>query len=225
MLKSLFNGCRVGILHILILFAAINISQAQSRIYGGISFPLGPFSSTDLVSGGFARTGFSGGAEATTKFFLNSEIGISGIICYHPFDAQILLAKIMEKSLQIPAGSTIKADPWLLLWPMGSLGYSFPTSERVTIYGRGHGGLLYGVCPEVTVDEFGAKFSQNMAIKITFGWGVGAGILLNKKLDFGIRYMVSEPEYEINNPGGGVFTEGRSRYVTKTLLFLIGIGL
>lgn len=206
---------------IIIILINSQLLAGQSSIFGGMSFPIKHFAATDSATGGFAKTGFSVGAEIISKFYFGSEIGLSGILSYHPFDKIAYL----KSRPHLPTESPIEAVPWLLIWPLGSLGYSFSLNKNVRSYARGHGGVFYGIFPEITVVERGTKFTQNMAIKITWGWGVGTGLIIFNKIDFGIRYLIANPEYDINIQGGGTSTSEKPMQRTKTIQVLLGIVL
>jgi hypothetical protein len=193
-------------------------ARGQSKLFLGVSFPVGDFASTDSAVGGFAKSGYCLGAEITTKFWYDLEIGLSGLFSYHPVDKEAMV----RSNRSIPPGSPIEAGPWLLIWPTGSVGYTLPLSQNTAVYLRGHGGFLYGVTPEITVDQGGTKFTQNIALKWTFAKGLGAGVSINNQYDIGFRILSAEPDYDINVQGGGTSTQRRTTYSTTTIQLLLG---
>ncbi|MDI6765839.1 MAG: hypothetical protein QME52_03340 [Bacteroidota bacterium] len=195
--------------------------NGQTCVFGGMSLPIGNFASTDSATGGFAKKGYAIGAEKISRFYFGSEIGLSGILCYHPYDKIALI----KSQPHLPPESPIEAGPWLLIWPMGSLGYSFSLNQNVISYARGHGGVFYGIYPEITVVERGTKFTQNMAIKFTWGWGIGCGLIIYEKIDFGVRFLAARPEYDLNTQGGGTSTSKKPTQQTEIIIVYLGVVL
>jgi hypothetical protein len=203
----------------LLLVCLFNPASAQTKIFGGVSVPMSDLASVDSATGGFARIGFSLGVEHISKFYFGCELGISGILCFYPINAKALL----NSQPHILPGSPIEANPWILFWPTVSLGCSFPISDNFNIYARGHGGLFYGVFPEISVIEAGTmKYTRNLSIKVTSGLGISAGVMMKKKYDFEIRYLFSRPQYELNTPAGGVTNTSQQSVKTMTIQFAIG---
>ena len=213
-------SCSIQVAWICLFLLSLHHSSiAQTKIFGGVSVPISDFASIDSVSGGFAKTGFSIGAEYTSKSFLGSEMGISCIVGYYPIN----LAALANNRLRLRPGSPVESGAWILIWPQASLGYRYPLSNIVTMFGRGYGGLFYGVYPEVTIIDAGVtRYTQNLSIKLAFGWGAGIGVAINKKYDLEIRFLSSRPDYDLNTAGGNLLTTETSTIDTKTIQIMVG---
>jgi hypothetical protein len=187
--------------------------SGQARIFGGTSLPVGPFAGTDSATGGFARPGISVGVEYITKFFFETEIGISGTLCWQPYD----VAGAVRSQPNLPSGISVSADPWILFWPMLSLGYSYELSHLFTLYGRGHVGGFYGFYPAITSNDNGLIFTQDMSIDVAFSYGGGLGVIINKKYDIGVRFLAARPHYDVNVQGGGMSTNEKQLRSTAVI--------
>jgi len=187
----------------LLMVACYSLSFGQARILGGASIPVGPFAGTDSAAGGFARPGVSVGVEYITKFFFDTEIGISGVLCWQPYD----VVGAVRSQPHLPPGISVSADPWILFWPMISLGYSYELSQRFTVYGRAHAGGFYGFYPAITSNDQGEIFTQDMSIDLAYSFGGGLGVVINKKYDVGVRILSARPHYDVNVQGGGFSTD------------------
>lgn len=200
------------------LFIISQPTNGQVRVLGGVSVPFGNFARVDSATGGYASTGFSVGTEIVSKFLLDSELGFSGILCLYPFNVKAFL----QSQPSLPKGVPIESGPWILIWPTASFGYTYPFSDFLSIYGRVHAGLFYGIYPEISITEFGSpKITRNLSIKVAFGSGIGVGGIINKKFDVGIRFLSALPDYDLNTPGGILTTE-KSTIDTYTLNIMLG---
>jgi len=201
------------------LFLLYCTAISQTKIYGGVSVPFGGFSSEDSAAGGFAKTGFALGVEYNSKSFLGSEFGVSCLLGYYPIN----LPALTNNRLRPPRGSQVESNAWLLIWPQVSAGYQYSISNSVSVFGKVSGGLLYGIYPEVTVIDAGvSRYTQNLSIKVAFGWGGGVGIVLNKKYSFEIRFLTSKPDYDLNTVGGSLLATEQTTIDTKTLQIMFG---
>lgn len=162
------------------------------RLIGGLSLPMGDFGSTSGAHAGLAKSGFSLGAEYSKENSKGFELGVLGCYSINSIDE----AEI-KKQFQSAFGSgTVSAGSWSLLNLMGSVGFICNSSPNMSIYGKGYAGLLIGTIPEITIDLGGTTITQESATATTIGYGVGGGLLINEKIDIGIRYLTGEPEYE-----------------------------
>jgi hypothetical protein len=186
----------------LLVVCCQSISSGQTRILGGASVPVGPFASNDSANGGFARTGLTVGVEYVTKFFFNTEVGVSALLCWQPYDVE----GAVRSQPHLPYDTKVSADPWILLWPTISVGYTYDFSRFFALYARVHGGGFYGFYPAITSIVSEEKFTQDMAIDVAFGYGGGLGVVLNQKYDVGIRFLSARPHYDVNVQGGGMST-------------------
>ena len=196
-----------------------SFSSGQARIIGGLSIPVGPFAGHDSATGGFAKTGFSIGVEYVTKFFFNTEIGISGLICWQPYD----IAAAVRSQPNLPSGMSVSSDPWVLLWPMLNFGYSYDLTQMVTVYSRVHVGGFYGFYPENTaIDKRSARYTQNTAIDVAFGYGGGLGAVINKKFDVGVRLLSARTYYDVNVQASGLSTNEKQLRSTTVVEVTVG---
>jgi hypothetical protein len=204
----------------MLIAAIIPLCEGQSKVVGGVSFPVGEFAGVDSVTGGYARTGFAIGIETRAPFYLGSEIGLVALLNYHPVNGD----EFLRTHRNIFRDSHLDEGEWILFWPMVSLGYTLPVSPQLNFYAHGLGGILFGASPDMTVNTGGVQYTQNMALVISAAYGGTIGTTIGR-VDCNVRYLVSRPEYDINIQGQGTSTERRSLYVTKTFQLLVGIVL
>jgi hypothetical protein len=192
------------------------------RLLGGLSLPIGDFGATSGAHAGLAKSGFSLGAEYSNEDSNGFELGLLGCYSINSIDE----AEIEKQFLSAFESGTVSAGSWSLLNLMGSVGFISKSSPNMSIYGKGYAGLLIGTIPEITIDVSGTTITQESATATAIGYGIGGGLLINEKIDIGVRYLTGEPEYEekISTTGGGSATV-KVKIPNGTVQLIVGLVL
>jgi hypothetical protein len=100
-----------------------------------------------------------------------------------------------EMKNRLGSGWSVTAGSYLTTWGMIGGSIEFPVGSTNKIYVLGQGGLLVSAFPDVTLKYYTASVTQTTKTATAFAYGVGAGIMI-EKVNIGLRYYMSEPEYE-----------------------------
>jgi len=184
-----------------------DVSKKQLKLLGGVCLPTGDFGSTGMQKGGYAKTGFSAGVEYNTKIKKDLEVGVIGNLSMNGMDEAAMEKTFTEIIYYLtghPGPWNLTTSSWLNIDLMGSAGFRTEVSPTVDIYGRGYMGLSIGFMPEIKLTSAIVNVVQTSATAASFGYGLGAGIIINRQFDIGVRYLSAEPEFETTASGGGL---------------------
>jgi hypothetical protein len=183
-----------------------DVSNKQLKLLGGLCLPTGDFGSTGMQKGGYAKTGFSAGVEYNTKIKKDLEVGVMGNLSMNGID-EAAMEKTFTEAIYYLTGHhgpwNLTTSSWHSIDIMGSVGFRTDISPAVDIYGRGYMGLSIGFMPEIKLTSAIVNVVQTSATAAAFGYGLGAGIIIDRRFDIGIRYISAEPEFETTASGGG----------------------
>ena len=189
-------------------FAQESTSSMQFSLFGGLSLPQGDFGSTANAKNenkaGFANTGFCAMVEGSKSLNENVMWVSSLSLALNSMDEDAIKSDYFNSDYSVTAGS------YLTVLAMTGIGYETAISPTIDIYGLGQIGLLLSSVPDIkgTIANYS---SGNLDVNITtkmgasFAYGFGGGIKINK-INIGLRYYSSEPEYEIT--GNSTYTSG-----------------
>jgi hypothetical protein len=215
----------------LIIFAftcciCITITKAQEpnrdlmkrfRILG-VSIPTGGLSATSGQTAGYAKLGFSAGAEFTSEVSTGFELGLLGNLSYNSLDD----ATIQSQAQNVIPGVKVSTTNWLLINLMGSMGFNASVSENSNFYGRGYIGVMFGSSPEIKLTANSNTVTQSSATATTVSFGFGTGVIVNNQFDIGLRYLTAEPEYNVTASGGGSSASGKFTQPSSVILLSLG---
>lgn len=187
------------ILSIILLAFSNNLTFGQSeqfesysihfRAGGGLTFPSGGWNNeVDL--------GYSAGAEFTVG--RNADLLTPGlIITYHslPLDIPQHLSR------------EIIATNWDLVYMMVSLKVGTKISTGAKLYAFPMLGLLIEQSPDITIGSL--KINGVSSTWFAYGFGLGFSVPdldrdARQKLDFGLRFILSGPNYQATNAPTGI---------------------
>ena len=225
----------VHILYISLLITAIvgnlkaqwneDVFNRQLKLFGGVCLPTGDFGSTGMQKGGYAKTGFSAGVEYNTKIKKDLEVGVMGNLSMNSID-EVAMEKTFTEVIYYLTGHpgpwNLTTSSWLNIDIMGSAGFRTDVSPTVDIYGRGYLGLSIGFMPEIKLTSAIVNVMQTSATAAAFGYGLGAGMIIDRHFDIGIRYISAEPEFETTASGGGFSFTGKSSQPMGRVLLQVG---
>ena len=217
------------IIFILLLVSFLSYAQpakGQFSIFGGLSMPQGDFANNDFgEDAGFAKTGFCLGAEYVKP--LNSP-GLSWVtnvsIIFNSVDADPIAEGYGEEQGVDLSGD---AGSYLNIPVMTGIRYQSETSPTMQIYGLAQVGLNYMKPPTVELSAEYITAEMETESKTSFGFGIGAGMILNNKYNIGFRYLTfgeQDLESTIDIPGIGTYDED-SEMSLSMILITVGIAL
>jgi len=183
--------------------------------------PAGDFSSTSSAREGFAKLGFSVGAEFYAEIYENWEAGLGGAFSVNGLDA----AELQRQAQSSNPGSKVDAGSWQLLWVMGGVGFKFPVSKTIGVYGRGNGGLLFGRLPDITVTGGSATTHTSSTSATTSALGLSLGVLIDRSYDLGFSYFSAEPEYHVFVTSENNSLNASLKQPTTNILLTLGYNL
>lgn len=195
----------------MLLFLVPERSNAQSSgftIYGGISLPMGDFGSNSGTEAGYAELGYLGGLEYASLFNEESGLGwmVSATYITNPVDEQEFV------------GTGVDVGNWINVPVMGGIQIQSELSEGLQIYGQGQAGVNFAQAPSIE----GGGIEATTDWETTFGFAVGAGVLISDLIDIGARYLIlGEPEFEYSTSEGSTGAAGSQ----KISMLEIGIGI
>lgn len=159
----------------------------------GLSVPAGDFGDDGGEGAGFAMMGIA--VTGDYIFPLGSSLGwvTSASIVYNPANDDIL------------GGANGDAGPWVNIPFLTGLRYETPISPSASLFGQGQVGFNYVNGPDIELSAGGQQGEVNFGGATTFGFGIGAGVLINQRIGVSARYFdmgEAEIEIEIEEPGG-----------------------
>lgn len=191
--------------------------KVRVTLFGGASLPQGEFASTNTQEAGLATTGFTGSLEVSSR--VNPALSWTSTFS---FVSNSLDVEEMQK--QAGSAFTVTGGSYTGIWGLTGIKFSAPVSPVAELYGQAQAGLMHSSFPDLDVTFLGTKISQTATSSITFGFGVGAGVQLNK-VNIGVRYYSAKPEYEQTASGGGSTAKNTVKLPMAVLLVMIGITL
>ncbi|MHA1380897.1 MAG: outer membrane beta-barrel protein [Candidatus Helarchaeota archaeon] len=198
-------------------------------LYGSLSFPQGDFGDDDVNDDdcGFAKTGFGVGAEFTLPL---GSPGLGWIT-----SATFILNGFDEDELEdyVDEGK-MDAGSWLNIPIMTGLRYESEVSPTMKIYGQGQVGLNLVKAPKIEFeysyydyyeDEYySGKSETEWDIASSFGFAIGGGIIINNKINIGLRYFsLGEPEIEGKIKSSGESDKTEWELPISAMLITVGI--
>ncbi len=182
-------------------------------MFAGVSVPVGDFGSTSASSGGAANLGFCVGIEGSMELTPGFAWLTSVDLSINSMDLDGLLG---GTGLQGDAGS------WVLVWAMTGLKFYGNTSSNGQVFGAAQIGLLFGNSPEVTLSSLGVSAVQKSSSATTFAFSMSGGFCIDGVI-LGLRYMVSEPEYDLMASSGLVSATTVYKQPTAVLQLTLGL--
>ncbi len=168
--------------------AMASLCYAQNfTLYGGLAMPRGDFGDNDLDNNdaGFAKTGLVLGGEYAIPMGSPGLFGVIGVsMVRNSFD---------EDVFQDAAGDEFSFDigPWYNVPIMAGLKYQSEMSPGMRFYATGQVGLNIIKGPKF--EESSAYYGESVEITWdtanSFGFGIGGGVVINDKINLGIRYL------------------------------------
>ena len=183
---------RISIILTMVLLITVGTTYAQIEkgefgIYGSISIPTGDFGDDKGIDAGGAKTGFGIGAEY--KFPIGSP-GLEWIT-----SATFLLNGFDVSEVEKEFTGDIDACSWINVPVFTGLIFQIQTSPTLDIYGLGQVGLDFIKAPDVEISYMGVSGEISYDLATSFGFGIGGGLIINKKINIGFRYFgFGEPE-------------------------------
>ena len=184
---------------------SVDFCKAQSfGLFGAISMPQGDFGDDSGADAGLAETGFGLGAEYSAplgspgwEWVMNGAVLLNGLDD-DPFEDELGYIYGVEVD-DVEVGSYINVPL------MGGVRYRSPISPTADFFGMGLAGLNIVKGPTISFDMriwddydweyMNASAEQTFDMATSFGFGLGGGIILNKKFTIGFRYLnLGEPE-------------------------------
>ena len=167
-------------------------------VLGGLSIPIGYFSKTSGVHAAYAETGFALGVEFTSRLAKNLDIGLSGTFLLHKYNTEAQQHSMHDTLPEF----MVHAEDYICTNLMGIVGYNTSISSATMLYGRGEVGVFVFRQPEIREDNItrsgSGRRTKSSAVALSPGYGVDLGIVVSEKIDIGVRYFFSQPEYSVS---------------------------
>lgn len=187
-------------------------------IIGGMAMPLGDFSATSGNDAGFAKSGFTFGAE------YSHPIGNSGFwLTTITYSNNSIDEQEMRRYVGFPSTVSLDIGTYSSICPVTGLGILAPISPDVSIYAIGQIGALFGTTPEVTAKSGSVSVSVTSASGSSFTYSLGAGIKTSKNIGISCRYFSGKPKYKITSSGGGSSTNSEYEQPTSIMQIMAAI--
>jgi hypothetical protein len=186
-------------------------------LFGGASLPQGEFANSNTQEAGYGATGYTGSLEVSSRKNPALSWTSTFSVVMNPLDVD-------EMQKQAGSSYTISGGSYTGLWGLTGIKFNAPVSPTAEFYGQAQGGLLHSSFPDLDVTFMGTTVKQTATSKITFGFGVGAGVQM-KNLNIGIRYYSAKPEYEQTASGGGITVKASVKLPMTVLLLMVGVTL
>lgn len=187
--------------------------QHRFAILGAVSLPVGDLGSTSGLQAGYAETGFALGADG--NFPIARNFGWMGTAVFTANGTDL-------KSQFAGTGLSINSTSWTGFWLLSGIRASGYAAPQFELYLHGQVGFLVGSTPELRLSYASASASQPSATSAGFAYGVGAGMNVNH-IHAGVRFISSEPEYQIQAQGTGGTAIGKFKQPTSLVLVTFGI--
>lgn len=188
-------------------------------IVGGLLLPTGNFAATSGDNAGFAKMGFTVGAEYSgiTQRSLYYAPGISYFS--NPVDENA-----MRSSGGVISDVSMKVTSWTAVVPSVALGYGSPSGSMRPFF-AGLLGLGFCSSPEVSMSYYGISVTQNSASATALAYGAVAGVKTTKSFNLFVRFMTMKPRFKVNASGGGTSVSGEFEQTISTFHIVAGISL
>ena len=216
--KNIFN-----VLAATVLLTSSICAQEESTgkfflgLSGGVSAPLGNFSSTDLGefgswnnTSGFAKTGFNIGFDGA--YYFHKNIGVGGVLNFSDHggltkDDATKLGDSYTDAFGVDESTAITNSRYRTLNFLVGPYFSLPFN-KFSLEARALGGLTQSIStPEVSVQlEDNPAFTQMSSTASAFGWQLGLGI----KYSFSEKMALSLMCDYFSTPGVAISNENRN---------------
>jgi hypothetical protein len=103
------------------------------------------------------------------------------------------------------------------------LRFEVPAQGRSGLYLQGQLGLLIGGTPSVSASVVGITATQPSASGTAFGYGIGAGVIVNDRFHLSINFLKGTPEVTVTASGGGYAYSSKGEIPFS--IILIGAGV
>lgn len=198
------------------------VERAHYGMYGCISIPRGDFGDNVGAGAGAAKIGFGFGAEYTMPIG-SPGLGLitSTTFLLNGFDVSAVEEEFQGSGfdVDVDAGSYINVPVFF------GVKYQTQTSPTLGIYGLGQVGIDFAKAPNATISVDGVSVTMSYDSAISFGFGIGGGLVANKKINIGFRYFdLGKPEFDGIVTGGGIIPyKIRVQQSISMLLLTVGI--
>lgn len=165
------------------------------RLLVGGAMPLGEFGEQSGVRPGFARVGFSLGADyvlGTENFgWINSLL-----LSLNPSDIPST-HKAVYSTLDLPPNTTVDVGPWYTLWVSTGFQYAIAPADATRLFAIGQVGVLVSRSSDVRFNVEGVDFRQAPVWAGSLAFSLGLGAEVAEHVVISGRYMLSTPTYDL----------------------------
>jgi hypothetical protein len=179
-------------------------------VYGGASFPVGPFAGMDNLNYGFAKNGFALSAEYSLHLARHLSWTTSLTYSHNPFDESSMRRRFISNE----PGIDMYFGSYTLLFPMTGISGQHNMGEMVAAYATLQVGWLFGFEPDMHINYRGRSiFAQKARNANALALSFSAGIQLLDNVRIGMKYLGSKPSYD-----GTYYVE------TSLIQIVVGVG-
>lgn len=167
----------------------------QFSILGGISIPASQFrkESGDYAGNATIGTGFS--LQADMKLSNQLSWTTSFLYTTNGYDESQITSKYGNNI-------SVKATKYKSTFVLTGLGYEANLTPEIIMYFQAQGGVLFSDYADVTISSGSAYYKETEPQSSALAFGFGAG-LTRGILNFGFRYITSDPIYEFTTDDNG----------------------
>lgn len=171
--------------------------RAFLTLFGGVNFPTGDFSSTTReVTSGYAVTGWSAGIRYMNFILPSGFLSVGGSISFNPVNETEV-----KKAAGLHPSTPITFSQYRTIAFLLGLGTGVPPPKS-GFYLVAYGGIILANTPEISA---GGGRDEGLS-STAFAYGAALG-LMGSQMDFALRILSSNPEYEF---GGNKYTQPTS---------------
>ena len=190
---------------ITILFLATELFAQKATIFAGPAFPQGDFKKTSGDNSGDAENGFGAGIE----FYLPTSTPTTQFVMSVSFISNSVDVSPLDQQFSALTGYPVHADVenWLNVPLMAGLRLHSLAKDKLQTYGQAMVGINIARIPSVSAslpiyDDYGNRYTldlhEDQANSTSFAFGAGAGVVINKNINLGVRYLnCTQPKFDL----------------------------
>jgi len=165
-------------------------AKGTFSLFAGVAVPMGEFGSENIVSGGFAETGYSFGVDYKWPINNSSFCLINGSIAHNGVNEEAL-----SRSSGVPSDVSIDVGSWLSGFALTGIGFKAPVSRDLDLYGAVEIGALGVRSPNIKLSYLGTAYTLPSDDAGGFAYGFSGGVQ-TKKFNLRIMLLSGETPYD-----------------------------
>ena len=183
-------------------------SGSMFRIFGGVAFPVGDFAKKEGENAGYAKTGWTAGAQ----FVTSEAVGF------------IVEGSYSQNNTELPsfysaADGKYEHTGWNSVLALAGLKIGTKNSSETSFFFAPLVGALFGKYPEITLTSaVTAQVSKSPSSSSTgLAYGAAVEVLFWRHVALGAKFIASKPKFKFSENGNELEIEQNITLLTVTL--------